>query len=100
MGMCSIHKHYSGQFCTECKDGPHSAKYNGYRPFNEDRALGQNQYASRYADGRHGSDDLGSDLRWIGDTSDYHDLYIHVDDYDVFHKRVLEHQAKRNEDAE
>ncbi len=64
----------------------------GYVPFNQDRRLGQNQYASRYADGRHGYAHLGKGLAWNGDPSDYHDLTIHRDDLVEFHKRVEKHK--------
>lgn len=66
----------------------------GYVPFNLDRRLGQNQYASRYADGRHGSRALGGDLRWKGDPKDYHFLRIHKDDLMVFHQRVKDENAR------
>ena len=67
---------------------------NGYVPFNKDRRLGQNQYASRYADGRHGSPDLGRGMDWDGDTSNYHFLRIHKSDLVEFHRRVMQHQDK------
>lgn len=65
-----------------------------YVPFNADRKLGQNQYASRYIDGRHGSPNLGKGLRFYGDPTDYHDVKIHKEDYDKFRSRVLDHLAK------
>lgn len=68
----------------------------GFVPFNADRRLGQNQYASRNVDGRHGSASLGQGLRWkfghSGDASDYHDIRIHIDDLEEFHARF---QAER-----
>lgn len=66
----------------------------GYVPFNRDRRLGQNQYASRYADGRHDSPNLGEGLRWRGNPSDYHFLMIHHEDLVIFHERVKEHKHK------
>lgn len=51
MSQCDKHGYYSGPFCLECTTGEHSAQEAGYRLFNEDRSLGQNQYASRYVDG-------------------------------------------------
>lgn len=49
----------------------------------------QCQYCRRYLAGEHGSPDLGSDLRWFGDTADYHGLQIHKEDVDEFVRRVL-----------
>lgn len=61
----------------------------GYVPFNEDRRLGQNQYASRYAKGILDNPDLGQGLRWKGlDRGDYHFIRIHKDDLEIFHRRV------------
>ena len=63
----------------------------GYVPFNEDRRLGQNQYASHYAKGILRSPDLGQGLRWKGlDDSggNYHIIRIHQDDLETFHRRV------------
>ena len=98
MPQCNLHGFFSGPFCSDCDevDGPSSAKAAGYRLFNEDRKLGQNQYASRYVDGRHGHPNLGEGLRFMGDPSDYHSLYIHVDDYDTFRERVLQHRLANN----
>lgn len=64
----------------------------GYVPFNEDRRLGQNQYASRYVDGRLDYPNLGEGLRWKfkGDSSNYHFIRIHRDDLVEFHRRVTE----------
>lgn len=69
----------------------------GFVPFNEDRRLGQNQYASRYVDGRHGSPNLGEGLRWkFKDTSsNYHFIRIHRDDLVEFHRRVRDYQNTR-----
>ena len=92
MSMCSVHKSYYGVFCSDCEEGEHSAQAAGYRLFNEDRSLGQNQYASRYIDGRYGYTNLGEGLRFKGDIDDYHTIYIHVDDYDEFHRRVNTHR--------
>ena len=66
-----------------------------YVEFNGDRALGQNQYASRYVDGRLDYPNLGEGLRWkvVGDTSNYHFIKIHKDDYEEFHRRVREYNA-------
>tara|TARA_B100000929_G_scaffold33562_2_gene24295 strand:- start:2499 stop:2798 length:300 start_codon:yes stop_codon:yes gene_type:complete len=61
----------------------------GYVPFNHDRRLGQNQYASRYARGILDTPDLGQGLRWKGiDRGDYHFIRIHKDDLETFHRRV------------
>lgn len=60
----------------------------GYVPFNADRRLGQNQYASRYAEGEHGSPELGRGLRWKNLDRNYHELMIHEDDLEEFHRRV------------
>lgn len=94
MPQCELHGYHSGPFCSGCEDfsGPNSAKAAGYREFNGDRALGQNQYASRYIDGRHGTPNFGEGFRFMGDLSDYHSIYIHVDDYDAFRKKVLDHR--------
>lgn len=67
----------------------------GYVPFNEDRRLGQNQYASRFARGIITSPDLGADLRWkhLDEKSgDYHRIRIHKDDLSTFHERVKAYQ--------
>lgn len=67
----------------------------GYVPFNHDRRLGQNQYASRYIEGKHGSDNLGEGLRFSGlDKGSYHSILIHKDDLVEFHRRVQEAQQK------
>lgn len=95
MSQCNQHGYYSGPFCLECTTGEHSAQDAGYRLFNEDRSLGQNQYASRYVDGRHGYPNFGEGLRFKGDPEDYHSLYIHIDDYDEFHRRVKKHRDER-----
>lgn len=64
------------------------ADEDGYVPFNADRRLGQNQYASRHADGRIDSANLGQGLRWKGlDGGDYHSILIHRDDLLTFHAR-------------
>jgi len=69
----------------------------GYVPFNKDRRLGQNQYASRYADGRVESPDLGAGLRWRNlDRGDYHFIRIHRDDLTTFHERVKAYQRDAN----
>lgn len=60
-----------------------------YVEFNKDGKLGQNQYASRYIDGRHSSPNLGNGLRFIGDTRNYHDIKIHKDDVARFEVRCL-----------
>lgn len=67
------------------------ADEDGYVPFNEDRRLGQNQYASHYAKGLDRSPDLGQGLRWkhLHDRGgDYHRIRIHQDDLETFHRRV------------
>lgn len=55
-----------------------------------DRCGQQCQYAARNLAGEHGSADIGSDLRWYGNTADYHYLMIHKDDADVFVTRYKE----------
>lgn len=97
MSLCSRHGYYSASFCRECDSttppGPDAAILAGYRLFNEDRALGQNQYASRYVEGRHGKPNLGEGFRFKGvERHDYHSIYIHVDDYDAFRQKVRDHQ--------
>lgn len=67
----------------------------GYVPFNADRRLGQNQYASRKLDGRHGSPNLGEGLR-IKMGRDYHDHRIHRDDLVEFHDRFMAARAASN----
>lgn len=52
--------------------------------------LQQCQYAARNLAGEHGSEDLGSDLRWYGDTADYHNLMIHLEDGEEFARRYHE----------
>ena len=71
------------------------ADEDGYVPFNEDRRLGQNQYASRYARGILRSPDLGADLRCKPldeKGGDYHRIRIHKDDLATFHERVKAYQ--------
>lgn len=68
--------------------------------FNPTRSLGQNQYASRAIDGRHGYPNLGEGLRFQGDPCDYHMVRIHRDDYEEFHRRYHEYQKKRDLDCE
>jgi hypothetical protein len=65
--------------------------------FNETRSLGQNQYASRYIDGRHDYPNLGIGLRFFGDVSDYHFVKVHKDDLEEFHKRVKHYQILSRE---
>jgi len=61
----------------------------GYVPFNADRRLGQNQYASRFASGKQDSLNLGQGLRWKNlESGSYHDLMIHNEDLVEFHRRV------------
>ena len=88
MAMCQHHGYYSGPFCLDCTSGEHSAQEAGYRLFNDDRGLGQNQYASRYIEGGNGYPSLGDGLRFKGNIHDYHSIYIHVDDYDEFRRRA------------
>lgn len=59
-----------------------------------DRCGMQCQYCRHYLAGEHGSPDLGSDLRWFGETSDYHKLQIHKDDADLFVLRVFRHRTE------
>lgn len=64
-----------------------------YIAFNGDRSLGQNQYASRYILGKHGYPNLGEGLRWQNENGgNYHDILIHKDDYNEFHRRVKEYE--------
>lgn len=71
------------------------ADLDGYVPFNADRRLGQNQYASCHVSGSHGGADLGAGLRWkIPEHGTYHDIRIHKDDLLTFHARFLEHRQK------
>jgi len=65
----------------------------GYVPFNKDRRLGQNQYASRYATGKVGSANLGRGMRWKNlNDGCYHSILIHHEDLAVFHLRVEQYQ--------
>jgi hypothetical protein len=66
-----------------------------YVPFGDvarQRLHEQCQYASRYLEGELGDPDLGSDLRWYGDTADYHGLQIHQDDVEEFVRRVRDYR--------
>lgn len=78
------------------KAHPWTARYleetdeEGYVPFNFDRRLGQNQYASRYIEGNHGYAYLGQGYRFKHlETGSYHDIRIHKSDLAQFHQRVL-----------
>jgi len=97
MAQCELHGYYGTPFCSDCDEngGVNSAWRNDYRLFNEDHALGQNQYASRYINGSHGYPNLGERFRFKGDSSDYHFVYIHVDDYDAFRQKVLDHRNRQ-----
>lgn len=66
-----------------------------YVEFNKNRKLGQNQYASRYVDGRLDYPNLGEGLRWkvVGDTSNYHFIKIHKDDLLTFENRVAAYRG-------
>jgi len=56
----------------------------------------QCQYCSRYVDGRiPGYPNLGKDLRFKGESYEYHQLMIHKDDVNEFVRRV----EKYREDA-
>jgi hypothetical protein len=72
---------------------------NGYVHFGDialDLLKQQSQYASRYVDGRiEGYPNLGDDLRFQGDSREYHELLIHKDDAKEFVKRVREYREKR-----
>jgi hypothetical protein len=72
------------------------ADEDGYVPFNADRRAGQNQYASRYVDGRLGCENLGEGLRWKLDethgASDYHSIKIHINDLEEFHRHYAENK--------
>lgn len=46
----------------------------------------QCQYGSRYAD------TICMDLRYIGDTGDYHSMKIHKDDVSDYVRRVIAHR--------
>jgi hypothetical protein len=64
----------------------------GYVPFNHDRRLGQNQYASRYIKGVCGYPCLGEGLRFKNPSKwNYHSIMIHKDDLVEFHERVKSH---------
>lgn len=99
MATCEKHVYYSGPFCSGCdqEGGPNAAKNEGYKPFNETREFGQNQYASRYITGTDGKPNLGEGLRFKGDVSDYHSLYIHQDDEEEFRKRFQAHLKQLEE---
>lgn len=69
----------------------------GYVRFGDvarDRCGMQCQYAARNLAGEHGSGDVGSDLRWHGDTADYHNLLIHPDDADEFVRRLRKYRTE------
>lgn len=67
--------------------------YTGFGDVARDQCGQQCQYAARNLAGEHGSVDLGSDLRWIGNTADYHNLVIHKDDVATFVERYLDFRA-------
>jgi hypothetical protein len=53
----------------------------------------QTQYASHYLCGSiDGYTHLGKDLRYFGDSGDYHGILIHKDDAQIFKKRMEEHR--------
>lgn len=59
-----------------------------------DRCGMQCQYCRHYLAGDDkGKPALGDDLRWHGDTEDYHNLMIHRDDADTFVHRVREYRT-------
>jgi hypothetical protein len=66
----------------------------GYVEFNADRRLGQNQYASRYIEGKRGYECLGEGLRFKNLDGNYHEILIHKDDLLEFHRRVENHKNK------
>lgn len=70
-----------------------TASYVRFGDVARDRCGQQCQYAARYLAGVHGCPDLGSDLKWAGDTADYHNLIIHADDATVFVRRYREHRG-------
>lgn len=96
MSTCEAHGWHSAPFCSACdrEGGPNASEAAGYRLFNDDHLLGQNQYASRYINGTHGYPNLGEGFRFKGDTAQYHSIYIHVDDYDAFREKVLAHRNR------
>lgn len=59
-----------------------------------ERCREQCQYAVRYLAGVHRYADLASDLRWYGDTADYHKVMIHKDDADEFVRRMRDYRIK------
>jgi hypothetical protein len=53
----------------------------------------QCQYASRYVNGDFGEyPKLGEGLRFQGDSGNYHDMKIHIDDIEEFVRRYKEYQ--------
>ena len=58
--------------------------------------LGQQcQYASRYVNGKRGSENLGIGLRFENaDSCDYHDIRIHKDDVEIFERRYRKHMRE------
>lgn len=68
----------------------------GYVPFNADRRLGQNQYASRFIRGKQDYPNLGDGLRFKFEDKGYHFIRIHRDDLEEFHRRVKDFQSKND----
>jgi len=56
----------------------------------------QTQYASRYADDLFPDyPNFGKNLKLKWDCSDYYSMKIHVDDIDIFVKKVLEYKKNQ-----
>jgi hypothetical protein len=74
---------------------PQSDPANDYISFREisDSVGMQSQYASRYLNGSLGSTNLGEGIRYLGDTAEYHDLKIHLEDAPTFCERLRAHRA-------
>lgn len=93
-----------GPFDHEAEEDDWIAPYvreideDGYVPFNADRRLGQNQYASRHLTGMPGYENLtldynGKILRFKGlDGKSYHDIRVHIDDLGWLHYNFQRHR--------
>lgn len=56
----------------------------------------QAQYGSRFVDGAFGEyPKLGEGLRIVGNSDDYHNLKIHIDDINEFVKRYVAYQEEQ-----
>ena len=74
-------------------DDAHGPDYVDFGDVARGQCHQQCQYAARNLAGEHGSLDLGSDLRWAGNTADYHGLLIHKDDAVTFVARYKEFRS-------